>query len=1003
MLFRGKNREEAGQPTLFEQADSFFEPADAFIAPVVIAQYERGLPGVIDEKTCTIEELIERSNNMAHPFPRLLVRYTDHTFNKFYLDRHYINTGDNPSRLQKIAQDSLNRQIDSDPTILEDDRSIERARQVAYEEGGSHLARESLGIALQTFEPKVQTAIATEIMKRVDRAALTLPDQLFEKFRDALTRYGEDDPAKAWGLSQKLLQRYYDVDKQRKSTTAPKERFAAVYDAVGKASESHEIKGSFNGMLVSETLGALKYHEVVARFQRDVEGIPRSRANEETANLVAHKHRPLFIALQKPMPGLSITTSASPLAQGLETSKHVARETGVVARELGLATVEAVKDVPVDAIAKTGRVASVSALAAALGFGGLLHPQSAKAAELNATMTSQITKAPTSTSLASDMLSVDSLIAPQTQQPVDKLAVNLDSLDLQLTAPVEDRVVGDKPTPNTPIALLKTASDVIVKSSPNQTKEKDTSHESSHTEMLQKAVSLAAQKHGWSANKRKFISALIKHGAPLAPAAGIGGSAKAESGYRPCVEEMGNNIGFSIMQWSFGRRTMFEKALKENDTNCKDIDYIAEYTILESQHRTQRDGSGNEWEGLYGIKDPQAAARYWQYNFERPRSVSIQSVRTREAQAIYSEVMAQLNALEHPVVAPRPHPSPAAAAHLISQERETLLTADDFIGQIALLPTSYPSTSNNETSTPTAQNGNPPSATTATPDTTPAPNSPATGSPDVTSPTPEASNPQNNDPTVTPSTTPEQATGGNIPTPSQDALAATAIDLSGISLDTAGPDEQGSSPDVSLLATASDTPPAKAIEKAAASSANAAENNNNTIQQRRQAEINALRKSGNFKGSQALDHAPRTPLEKKLAEQGQQNGRLKNVERLGDKWGDASLYAPAAEAFRKMNAAFRAARGHDLVVNDSYRNYEGQVAAKADATAKGRPLFAATPGKSKHGWGLALDLGGGMQSFDSGDYKWMKANAIKFGFNHPDFADDANTREPWHWEYVLSE
>ncbi len=177
-----------------------------------------------------------------------------------------------------------------------------------------------------------------------------------------------------------------------------------------------------------------------------------------------------------------------------------------------------------------------------------------------------------------------------------------------------------------------------------------------------------------------------------------------------------------------------------------------------------------------------------------------------------------------------------------------------------------------------------------------------------------------------------------------------------------------------------------------------------SIDAQRTTEIASLEASGQFNRSQALPDAPRTPLEKTFQQQGEQNGKLSNVVDLGSPWPNRQLAQPAAEAFLKLNDAFKAQFGHDIVLNDAYRNYDNQVATKQDATDKGRPQFAATPGFSKHGWGLAVDMGGGMQSFGSNEYQWMMDNALNHGWNHPAFAAPGTSApEPWHWEYVLGE
>ncbi len=112
----------------------------------------------------------------------------------------------------------------------------------------------------------------------------------------------------------------------------------------------------------------------------------------------------------------------------------------------------------------------------------------------------------------------------------------------------------------------------------------------------------------------------------------------------------------------------------------------------------------------------------------------------------------------------------------------------------------------------------------------------------------------------------------------------------------------------------------------------------------------------------------------------------------------ARLQCDAAAALADLNEAYRAEFGADLAVTSSYRTYEAQVALKA---TKGG--LAATPGTSNHGWGLAVDLGGigGLGQFDSPRYRWLKANAERYGWHHPRVMEPGGSgpQEPWHWEF----
>jgi LAS superfamily LD-carboxypeptidase LdcB len=107
------------------------------------------------------------------------------------------------------------------------------------------------------------------------------------------------------------------------------------------------------------------------------------------------------------------------------------------------------------------------------------------------------------------------------------------------------------------------------------------------------------------------------------------------------------------------------------------------------------------------------------------------------------------------------------------------------------------------------------------------------------------------------------------------------------------------------------------------------------------------------------------------------------------------LRTDAARAFERLQATYASSLGRPMCVTDSYRSYAAQV----DVFAR-KPSLAAVPGTSQHGWGLALDLCGGVQLFGSEAHEWMRANGPAFGWHHPHWARQGGRKpEPWHWEY----
>jgi LAS superfamily LD-carboxypeptidase LdcB len=82
-------------------------------------------------------------------------------------------------------------------------------------------------------------------------------------------------------------------------------------------------------------------------------------------------------------------------------------------------------------------------------------------------------------------------------------------------------------------------------------------------------------------------------------------------------------------------------------------------------------------------------------------------------------------------------------------------------------------------------------------------------------------------------------------------------------------------------------------------------------------------------------------------------------------------------------------------VTSTYRSFSQQVATRARFGAQAAPA-----GQSNHGLGLAVDFQGGIQSFGTRQFNWMRQHAHEFGWEHPSWArwGGANP-EAWHWEF----
>tara|TARA_R110002012_G_scaffold168128_2_gene331538 strand:+ start:661 stop:1752 length:1092 start_codon:yes stop_codon:yes gene_type:complete len=136
------------------------------------------------------------------------------------------------------------------------------------------------------------------------------------------------------------------------------------------------------------------------------------------------------------------------------------------------------------------------------------------------------------------------------------------------------------------------------------------------------------------------------------------------------------------------------------------------------------------------------------------------------------------------------------------------------------------------------------------------------------------------------------------------------------------------------------------------------------------------------------------------------------------------LLADAAIDFDKLATAYENKFGEKIRLNEGYRSFEKQISTKIKKIEQDKASQAATPGESRHGWGMAIDINtkdkNDVRGFKSEIYKWMSKNASKYGWSNPSWARDGHdiktgepikdpngtpnkkskNDEPWHWEYI---
>lgn len=163
------------------------------------------------------------------------------------------------------------------------------------------------------------------------------------------------------------------------------------------------------------------------------------------------------------------------------------------------------------------------------------------------------------------------------------------------------------------------------------------------------------------------------------------------------------------------------------------------------------------------------------------------------------------------------------------------------------------------------------------------------------------------------------------------------------------------------------------------------------------------RDGSNYTVPIVYDQPGRNANERALYAAGYRNGRIPS-EYLKSIGNNFSLYKDAADAFMQMNEAFkRAYPGQELSLNAAYRTLDRQITLIPEkGLYNGQPPetappgqvkgLADTPGKSPHGWGLAVDINN-VSANNNRKFNWLNTNAERFGF--------ATIRgEAWHWNYV---
>lgn len=164
--------------------------------------------------------------------------------------------------------------------------------------------------------------------------------------------------------------------------------------------------------------------------------------------------------------------------------------------------------------------------------------------------------------------------------------------------------------------------------------------------------------------------------------------------------------------------------------------------------------------------------------------------------------------------------------------------------------------------------------------------------------------------------------------------------------------------------------------------------------------LNSLVASGGDLGAEAQLELDRRAAANMPDFSGYSNGQLPDDVLCEIPWATNDRIACVALPYlQRLSDAYKAEFGEDIPILDGYRPYFEQVTVyNRDAN------WAAAPGTSNHGWGLAVDLGWDIfREWDTPEVQWMLENGYKYGWRLPSALNRESDRpEPWHYEFGTS-
>jgi hypothetical protein len=807
----------------------------------------------------------------------------------------------------------------------------------------------ALGRQVAKSRQAVRRAIQEELAERVAYSG-SMSAEESGRLRNALTGYGIDDPDRALGLCERILEAHHgSYDSSPRAAQRRIEAFAAV----GRGTTSRNSPTNPH----IEELTEEKDRLVVAKLEKDLNSAGRftERGIAEVCARKKAEYEPLFEALNKSYPEVITNKKVTPIGRGVEVTGRAA-EKAIRVDRAAMSAVKSVGDrVDGRAVGKAAAVTTVAAFTIA-GLPSVAAASSTQHESSKSSVGQSAQQPPSSTpTVKAGHTNLEPLLenkraaTTKSASRADEFIIRVPQLDLSSTAeravqaashgrPLVDIAVAQRPNITHAVSIESAASPEAVSNPRNR-------------EMVDKVTQIIIDKGGSKAVCGQVIRFAVNElGATYAQAAAAVGNAMQESECKPgAIQKPGGGRG--LFQWDGGRREALFKFAAQRKVDWKDLDVQLEFWKYEAENTEKR--AINAWRNSHGLIE---ATDVFLKLYERAGKPHMDR-RHRFALEAESDINEAIRIIQGTLAAsPQPVAPPPVAPESRHDPGIRLASLDALLGerfadevQVASAGPSIASPGNSGAQRPDSL----PDAVQAVP-------SPRTAPPAEQAVQAGATVPA---PVETPANNKNSASKGSKP-----GVTGAVIEF-------------GEREDITILDLPVWTPPSTPPPPSEAGRFSPEHLTNGLYLK------NEIMKR--YVGYNPWTKENGVPV----------SGRLDKSELRSIGLDHHMLYPDAAAAFIAMNEAYKAEHnGKNIPVGDSYRPYNLQEKARNE-----KPKLAAIPGNSNHGWGFALDIEMGAQRYKSPLYIWIIENGPQYGWYNPIWAQSSGSKpEPWHFEWFGS-